>query len=186
MQLLRPPLDSSSYIQGDVTIDPGAVIAPGVLLQAGPNSRIVIAAGVCLGMGVILQVHEGTLEVHSGASLGAGVLVVGAGKIGSNACIGTTSTLLNPSVASEQVIAPGSLLGEIGEKELRETGNGSSVTQGTQAEQVATPNQPQALASGPPIAGSPNSRENVPGAAYLNRLRSTLFPHEQSLKQTPP
>jgi carbon dioxide concentrating mechanism protein CcmN len=181
MQLLRPPLDSSSYIQGDVTIDPGAVIAPGVLLQAGPNSRIVIAAGVCLGMGVILQVHEGTLEIHSGASLGAGVLVVGSGKIGSNACIGTTSTLLNPSVASEQVIAPGSLLAEIGE-----TGNGSPVTQGTQAEQVATPNQPQALASGPPIAGSPNSRENVPGAAYLNRLRSTLFPHEQSLKQTPP
>jgi carbon dioxide concentrating mechanism protein CcmN len=181
MQLLRPPLDSSSYIQGDVTIDPGAVIAPGVLLQAGPNSRIVIASGVCLGMGVILQVHEGTLEIHSGASLGAGVLVVGSGKIGSNACIGTTSTLLNPSVASEQVIAPGSLLAEIGE-----TGNGSPVTQGTQAEQVATPNQPQALASGPPIAGSPNSRENVPGAAYLNRLRSTLFPHEQSLKQTPP
>jgi carbon dioxide concentrating mechanism protein CcmN len=183
MQVLQPPLDSNSYIQGDVTVDPGAVIAPGVLLQAGPNSRIIIAAGACLGMGVILQVHEGTLEVHSGASLGAGVLVVGAGKIGSNACIGTTSTLLNPSVASEQVIAPGSLLG-LGE--IGETGNGSLVTQGTQAEQVATPNQTQALVSGPPVAGSPNSRENVPGAAYLNRLRSTLFPHEQSLKQTPP
>jgi carbon dioxide concentrating mechanism protein CcmN len=178
MQSLHPALDSNSYIQGDVTIEPGVVIAPGVLLQAGPNSRIIIGAGACLGMGVILQVHEGTLEIQAGASLGAGVLVVGSGKIGSNACIGTTSTLLNPSVEPSQVIAPGSLLGEM------DTGNGSSATQVPQDVQ-STPNQPKPLLSGPPVSGSPNARENVPGAAYLNRLRSTLFPHEQTLKQPP-
>jgi carbon dioxide concentrating mechanism protein CcmN len=181
MQLLQPALDSNSYIQGDVTIDPGAVIAPGVLLQAGPNSRIIIGAGACLGMGVILQAYEGTLEIQAGASLGAGVLVVGSGMIGSNACIGTTSTLLNPSIEPSQVIAPGSLLGEMG------TDNGSSVTQDAQVAQGVQPipNQPKALLSGPPVSGNPNSRENVPGAAYLNRLRSTLFPHEQTLKQPP-
>ena len=175
MPLLQPAPDSNSYIQGDVTIEPGAVIAPGVLLQAGPNSRIIVGAGACLGMGVILQAHEGTLEIQAGASLGAGVLVVGSGTIGSNACIGTTSTLLNPSVASSQVIAPGSLLGEMS------TGNGSSA----QAAQLVQPavNQPQALLSGPPVSGNPKAREDVPGAAYLNRLRSTLFPHEQTLKQ---
>jgi carbon dioxide concentrating mechanism protein CcmN len=178
MQLLQPALDSNSYIQGDVTIEPGAVIAPGVLLQAGPNSRIIIGAGACLGMGVILQAYEGTLEIQAGASLGAGVLVVGSGKIGSNACIGTTSTLLNPSIEPSQVIAPGSLWGDMG------TGNGSSATQAAQIVQPI-PNQPQALLSGPPVSGSPNARENVPGAAYLNRLRSTLFPHEQTLKQPP-
>jgi carbon dioxide concentrating mechanism protein CcmN len=178
MQLLQPALDSNSYIQGDVTIEPGVVIAPGVLLQAGPNSRIIIRAGACLGMGVILQAHEGTLEIQAGASLGAGVLVFGSGKIGSNACIGTTSTLLNPSVEPSQVIAPGSLLGEMG------TGNGSSATEVAQIAQPA-PNQPQPLLSGPPVAGNPNPRETVPGAAYLNRLRSTLFPHEQTLKQPP-
>jgi carbon dioxide concentrating mechanism protein CcmN len=178
MQLLQPALDSNSYIQGDVTIEPGVVIAPGVLLQAAPNSRIIIGAGACLGMGVILQVYEGTLEIQAGASLGAGVLVVGSGKIGSNACIGTTSTLLNPSIEPSQIIAPGSLLGEMG------TGNGSSSTQAVQVVQP-TPNQPQPLLSGPPVLGSPNPRENVPGAAYLNRLRSTLFPHEQTLKQPP-
>ena len=181
MQLLQPALDSNSYIQGDVTIDPGAVIAPGVLLQAGPESRIIIRAGACLGMGVILQAYEGTLEIQAGASLGAGVLVVGSGMIGSNACIGTTSTLLNPSIEPSQVIAPGSLLGEMG------TDNGSWVTQDAQGVKVIQPipNQPRALLSGPPVSGTPNSRENVPGAAYLNRLRSTLFPHEQTLKQPP-
>jgi carbon dioxide concentrating mechanism protein CcmN len=178
MQSLQPALDSNSYIQGDVTIEPGAVIAPGVLLQASPNSRIIIGAGACLGMGVILQVYEGTLEIQAGASLGAGVLVVGAGKIGSNACIGTTSTLLNPSIEASQVIAPGSLLGEI------DTGNGSSATQDVQSAPT-TPNQSQPLLSGPPVSGNSHTRENVPGAAYLNRLRSTLFPHEQTLKQPP-
>ncbi len=176
MQSLQPALDSNSYIQGDVTIESGAVIAPGVLLQAGPNSRIIIEAGACLGMGVILQAYEGTLEIQAGASLGAGVLVVGSGKIGSNACIGTTSTLLNPCVEPSQVIAPGSLLGEM------DTGNGTSATQVVQP----ISNQPQPLVSGPPVAGSSSPKENVPGAAYLNRLRSTLFPHEQTLKQPPP
>ncbi len=176
MQMLQPALDSNSYIQGDVTIEPGAVIAPGVLLQAGPNSRILLRAGACLGMGVILQAHEGTLEIQAGANLGAGVLVYGSGKIGSNACIGTTSTLLNPSIEPSQVIAPGSLIGEMS------MDNGSA----TQIAQDVQPisNQPQALLSGPPVGG-PNVRENVPGAAYLNRLRSTLFPHEQTLKQPP-
>lgn len=178
MQMLQPALDSNSYIQGDVTIEPGAVIAPGVLLQAGPNSRVIIRAGACLGMGVILQAHEGTLEIQAGASLGAGVLVYGSGKIGSNACIGTTSTLLNPSIEPSQVIAPGSLLGEMGASNVD---NGRSATQAVQP----IPNQPQPLLSGPPVSGSPNARENVPGAAYLNRLRSTLFPHEQTLKQPP-
>jgi carbon dioxide concentrating mechanism protein CcmN len=178
MQSLQPALDSNSYIQGDVTIESGAVIAPGVLLQAAPHSRIIIGAGACLGMGVILQAHEGTLEIQAGASLGAGVLVFGSGKIGSNACIGTTSTLLNPSVEPSQVIAPGSLLGELG----TDTGKGSSATQIVQP----ISNQPQPLLSGPPVAGSPSPKENVPGAAYLNRLRSTLFPHEQTLKQPPP
>jgi carbon dioxide concentrating mechanism protein CcmN len=182
MQLLQPALDSNSYIQGDVTIEPGVVIAPGVLLQAGPNSRIILRAGACLGMGVILQVQEGTLEIQAGASLGAGVLVFGSGKIGSNACIGTTSTLLNPSIAPSQVIAPGSLLGEMGgETGTVSIANGSSAAQGIQP----IPNQPQPLLSGPPVSGSSNPKENVPGAAYLNRLRSTLFPHEQTLKQPP-
>lgn len=70
-----PPLRLSnnfdSYISGEVTIHPSAVLAPGVILQAAVNSKIIIGPGVCIGMGSILQVSEGTLEVEAGANLGA-------------------------------------------------------------------------------------------------------------------
>lgn len=101
-----------THIYGDVIIHPSAVLAPGIILQAATNSRIVIGAGVCLGMGSILQVSEGILEIEAGANLGAGFLMVGQGKIGANACIGAATTVFNYSVAPGQVIAPGSILGD--------------------------------------------------------------------------
>ncbi|MDZ8104440.1 MAG: transferase [Nostoc sp. DedQUE12a] len=111
-----PPLRLSnnfdSYISGEVTVHPSAVLAPGVILQAAANSKIIIGPGVCIGMGSILQVHEGTLEVEAGANLGAGFLMVGKGKIGANACIGSATTVFNTSVEPGQVIPPGSILGD--------------------------------------------------------------------------
>jgi carbon dioxide concentrating mechanism protein CcmN len=111
-----PPLqamhDSQVFISGDVTIDPSAAIAPGVLLQASAGSSITIAAGVCIGMGTVLHACDGTLEIQAGASLGAGVLVVGAGIIGPNACIGSQSTLLNTSVEGKILVPAGSVLGD--------------------------------------------------------------------------
>ena len=111
-----PPLrlhnNFESYISGEVTIHPSAVIAIGVILQAAANSKIIIGAGVCIGMGSILQVDEGTIEVEAGASLGAGFLMVGQGKIGMNACIGAATTLFNCSVAPALVVPPGSILGD--------------------------------------------------------------------------
>ncbi len=111
-----PPLRLSnnfdSYISGEVSVHPSAVLAPGVILQAAANSKIVIGPGVCIGMGSILQVHEGTLEVEAGANLGAGFLMVGKGKIGANACIGSATTVFNCSVEPGQVVPPGSILGD--------------------------------------------------------------------------
>jgi carbon dioxide concentrating mechanism protein CcmN len=111
-----PPLrlhnNFNSYISGEVTIHPSAVIAPGVILQAAANGKIIIGAGVCIGMGSILQVDEGTIEVEAGVSLGAGFLMVGQGKIGMNACIGSATTLFNSSVAPALVVPPGSILGD--------------------------------------------------------------------------
>ncbi|MDZ8239182.1 MAG: transferase [Nostoc sp. ChiQUE01a] len=111
-----PPLRLSnnfdSYMSGEVTVHPSAVLAPGVILQAAANSKIVIGPGVCIGMGSILQVHEGTLEVEAGANLGAGFLMVGKGKIGANACIGSATTVFNCSVEPGQVVPPGSILGD--------------------------------------------------------------------------
>ncbi|MBD0343074.1 MAG: carbon dioxide concentrating mechanism protein, partial [Microcoleus sp. Co-bin12] len=84
MYLSPLQLSSNSQIlmSGDVVVNEGAAIAPGAILQAEPGSRISIAAGACIGLGVILHAREGTLEIGAGVILGAGVLVVGAGTIG--------------------------------------------------------------------------------------------------------
>jgi carbon dioxide concentrating mechanism protein CcmN len=111
-----PPLRLSdnfnSYISGEVIIHPSAVIAPGVILQAGQKSKIIISSGVCIGTGSILQVHEGTLEIGANANLGAGFLMVGPGKVGENACIGSATTIFNGFVPPGEVVPPGSILGE--------------------------------------------------------------------------
>ncbi|WP_254566055.1 carbon dioxide concentrating mechanism protein [Oscillatoria sp. HE19RPO] len=109
---LQPNRNPNIYMSGDVTIDEGAAIASGVILQASPGTRIEIAAGVCIGMDSILQACQGNLIIEEGATLGAGVLAIGTGKIGTNACIGSATTLLHPTVASNEVIPPGSLLGD--------------------------------------------------------------------------
>jgi carbon dioxide concentrating mechanism protein CcmN len=116
MPLLQPPSINKSHfcVLGDVRIDDSATIAPGVILQADTNFSLTIGAGVCIGMGTILHAHQGNLEIQTGAVLGAGVLVVGGGAIGANACIGSTTTVWNTSVDPERVIAPGSVVGKIG------------------------------------------------------------------------
>ena len=116
MPLLSCPSINPSHFCtiGDVKIDDGVAIAPGVILQADPDCQIVIRSGVCLGMGTILHAHRGNLEIQAGAVLGAGVLVLGTGKIGANACIGATTTVLNVDIDPERVIAPGSVVGKIG------------------------------------------------------------------------
>ena len=117
-----PPLQAINnadiYQTGDVTVDSSAIIGIGVILQAAPNCRIAIGAGACLGMGTILNACEGTIEIEPGAVLGAGVLIVGQGKVGANASIGAVSTIFNASIEPMQVLAAGSVLGKIGAKVL--------------------------------------------------------------------
>ena len=111
-----PPLQPTTNLEirlcGDVEIDPTASIAPGVILQAAPNSRIIIGVDVCLGMGVIISACGGDVEISNGATLGSGVLVIGRSQIGNNACIGTSTTIINTDVESMKVITPGSIIGE--------------------------------------------------------------------------
>lgn len=113
-----PPLrlynNFETFFSGEVIIHASAVIAPGVIMQAAPNSKIVIGSGVCIGMGSILQVDTGILEIESGANLGAGFLMVGAGKVGANACIGSATTIFRASVESGKVVPAGSIIGDNG------------------------------------------------------------------------
>ncbi|MEB3217290.1 MAG: transferase [Nostocales cyanobacterium 94392] len=111
-----PPLrlynNFETFFSGEVIVHASAVIAPGVIMQAAPNSKIIIGSGVCIGMGSILQVDAGILEIESGANLGAGFLMVGAGKIGVNACIGSATTVFRACVEAGRVVPAGSVIGD--------------------------------------------------------------------------
>jgi carbon dioxide concentrating mechanism protein CcmN len=209
MHLLPLPLSSNSqvYVKGDVSIDPNAAIAPGVILRADPDSRIIIAAGVCIGMGSILHAHEGTLEVEAGVNLGAGVLVVGKGKIGANACIGATTTIWNSSIEPRQVVPAGSVIGDTG----RQLADSSSVaTDSPSFKAPDTPTSPtkptdKASLNGqfvyPTVVSTSTTNEDSPteptaespaqddtsvyGQGNLNRLLKTLFPYNQSIGRPP-
>ncbi|MCX7594872.1 MAG: transferase [Fischerella sp.] len=206
-----PPLrlgnNFDSYISGEVIIHPTAVLAPGVILQAAPNSKIIVGSGVCIGMGSILKVHQGTLEVEAGANLGAGFLMIGEGKIGANACIGAATTVFNCSVEPGQVVAPGSVLGDTS----RHVSDSVDTTDQTQPPKPFTTNSashkeersPQgkpdtgnshvnASASSTtegikePTTESPNNiGTHIYGQESIQQLLITLFPHRQSLKKNP-
>lgn len=96
-------------VMGDVSVDVGAAIAPGVVLQALPGSRIIISKDVCLSGGVCIQARSGVLTIAARATLGANVLVVGSGEIGANACVSPGSTLMNPQIAENALLSPNTL-----------------------------------------------------------------------------
>jgi len=147
---------TTAHICGDVQLDPSAVVAPGVLLQADQGSKIVVGAGVCLGMGTIVHAYGGQITIEAGANLGAGVLVVGALKIGQGSCIGATSTIYNVDIPPGKMIAPNSLV-------------------------VAEPQPPS---SPEPAAQIETEVSQVQGLTYgqvqLNRLMVKIFPHRQN------
>ncbi|MBD2305008.1 transferase [Chroococcidiopsis sp. FACHB-1243] len=197
---LHPIGNFNSHISGEVIIDRTAAIAPGVVFHADPNSKIIIAAGVCIGMGVVLHAHDGNVEIETGVNLGAGVLVVGKATIGANACVGAATTVFNCSVAPKQVIPPGSLLGDTSrhltvdstvevEAALTLPTDATQASPPTSATVGATPEsngQMAGSAQSQPEPTQPSGDRIVYGKASITRLMATLFPHSQSLNQPPP
>jgi carbon dioxide concentrating mechanism protein CcmN len=109
--LSRSPMsDTHFFIRGDVSIDPSAAIAPGVLLQADPGAAIVIRAGVCIGRGAILHACAGSIDLGEGVTLGAGVLIFGCSTVGSGACLGAGVTLMDQAIAAGQMVPANSVL----------------------------------------------------------------------------
>jgi carbon dioxide concentrating mechanism protein CcmN len=100
------------HLDGNVSIDPTAAIAPGVLLQAEATSRITIGAGVCIGAGTIVHASGGNIDIGAGVCIGRGVLIVGTGSIDRNACIGAGTTVMNPRIEEGEVIPTHSILGD--------------------------------------------------------------------------
>ncbi|MBW4516879.1 MAG: hypothetical protein KME11_16840 [Timaviella obliquedivisa GSE-PSE-MK23-08B] len=185
MHLPRSPLisDDHLYISGNVTLDARAVIAPNVMLQADYECHLIIAAGVSIGSGCVLHAHGGTLEIDVGVTLGSGVLVLGSGKIGANACIGSRATVMDSTIEPEYTVPPGAIIGDRSRQDAS-----------TQPQDFSTP--PFVAAEAPSPISSPAQAENsdavpakengkakpVHGQVYLERMMVMMFPHQQKLE----
>lgn len=187
---LIPLVDHSQiYISGDVTIETPSAIAPGTILQAAPNSRIIIRAGACIGMGSVIQSYQGTIEIKTGAILGAGVLVIGHGKIGSYACIGTATTIFEAEVAAQEIIPAGSVIGDSSRQVAVESE--SEVFLPDSSETLDPPEPPELVSPWESESEVSEDLESKPepestpakiyGHVHVNRLLLTIFPDQQSL-----
>ncbi|MFP4007433.1 MAG: transferase [Spirulinaceae cyanobacterium] len=196
LQPLHPVQTAHLQISGNVVIDPSAAIAPGAILRAAPNSKIIIAGGVCIGMGAILNAYNGTIEIQAGANLAPGVLIVGACTIGANACIGGITTIFNASVAAMQVIRAGSVLGDTSRtvevlEEVApnlESDSAETETLEPSESQAATPEpppEPESDVLEPQNPGTP-FKAQVSGRVHVDRLLFTLFPKKPSLNNSTP
>jgi carbon dioxide concentrating mechanism protein CcmN len=190
------------HLDGNVAIDPSAAIAPGVLLQAEPNSRITIGAGVCIGAGSIVHASGGNIDIGTGACLGRGVLIIGSGSIAPNACIGAGTTVIDPQIEDGAVIPPHSLLGDRsrGEISVVETPDPTPPTAPPQRAEPPdlwdatdawdAPVVPKPIAQPPPVAQPPPpgvetittieidvAVKSVSGRANFDRLKRHLFPN---------
>jgi carbon dioxide concentrating mechanism protein CcmN len=191
------------HLDGNVSIDPSAAIAPGVLLQAEADSRITIGAGVCIGAGSIVHATGGELEIGMGVCIGRGVLIIGSGTIERNACIGAGTTAIDPQIAEGEVIPPHSLIGdrsrgevsvveapETSPKQPAATANPHAASDVWATEDawdtpaqpasadptVATPSQPEATIS-VTIEVADGTVKSVAGRANFDRLKRHLFPN---------
>jgi carbon dioxide concentrating mechanism protein CcmN len=202
----QPTLNKDIRVSGDVEIHPTASLASGVILQAAPNQKIVIGADACIGMGAIINAAQGSINIGSGAILGAGVLIIGASKIGNNCCIGTSSTIFQSDVAPMMVIEPGSIMGD-NSRQVKQQAVEQSKSQSNNNHQTVDPvttkfeqvekSKPQTVQNSNYVAHSsgaiqvenstqtPLSQQKKPvvGQLYINELLITLFPHN---KNTPP
>lgn len=191
-----PPLQFSDphfYVSGKVTIHPSAAIAPSVMLQADPDSQLIIAAGVCIGAGSVLHAHQGILLIEAGAALGSGVLILGSGKIGQNACIGAMSTLIDSSIEAHQSIPPGSLIGDSSRQIIQVEATEVSADPETAAtakaqasdftdsQSAATEGKTQTedITQAESTTQTEGATQVVYGRAYLEKIMVTMFPHRQ-------
>lgn len=197
------------FVSGEVQVEAGAGIGAGVLLRANPGCRIHIGRGACIGMGSVLHACGGSLIVEAGATLGMGVLVIGQGTIGKNACIGSETTVLNCSVLSQAVIPPGSLIGDPTYGfDLQEAGGSKPIPAEPSPAAVEMAPEMSPEPSPPPSSpvanvekqtrrwqeaaeqtqeksGSPMTKtrnlNGIPGHSELDRLLSKIYPHRQVL-----
>ena len=182
------PTLSHYHFSGDVSIHESATIAPGVILQADPESRIIIGADVCIGSGSILHAHEGTLNIAQGVTIGTKVLLIGSLKIGENACIGSASTLFNCSLVEGQVLPPGSLLGNCGRQaaEIDATEAAPPPTPApSPSPDSSTTDDSQPSAEWSVFEASGRVKGQVYGQVYVSRIIAKMMPNSKQFGAPP-
>jgi carbon dioxide concentrating mechanism protein CcmN len=113
LPILQPRTTPTIQVRGDVSIDDSAIVADGVILNATEGSKIIIHAGVCLGMGCIITAFPATtIEIKANAILGAGCLVFGACVIGNQVSLGSAVTIYNTDIEPLSVIPSGTVRGD--------------------------------------------------------------------------
>ena len=112
LPILRTSSIDTTQIRGDVTIDGSAMIASGVILNATQGYKIIIRAGVCLGMGTIITAYDGNVEIKENAILGSGTLVLGNCIVGSQVSLGASVTVYHANIEPMSVIPAGSIIGD--------------------------------------------------------------------------
>ncbi len=162
---LESPVTHQPLISGDVRLAGDALVGSGVMLLAEVGARLIVESGVCLGMGTILRARGGRLVIRQGAILAAGVLVVGQGEVGSGASIGTSTTLLDPAIATAASIAPGSLVDQ------RPTPSAGSVVEPPAASSESVRETPTSGPSAAPLAPP----MKVYGKEQFLRMRQAMF-----------
>ncbi len=185
MHLPRSPLisDNHLYISGNVSLDASAAIAPNVMLQADPGCQLIIAAGVSIGSGCVLHAHNGTLEIDAGVTLGSGALILGSGKIGANACIGSRATLIDSSIEPEYTVPPGAIIGDRSRQDASTQPQNSTQSQNGATPSVAAkvPSTP-AETNGAVHVEANGKAKQVHGQVYLERMMVMMFPHQHKLE----
>ncbi len=177
---LRPLSTSHYYLSGDVVIDAGVAIAPGVMIQADPQTKVIIHSGVVIGSGTVIHANHGSIEIGAGAIIGAEVLLVGNIQIGEQACIGAASTIFHRpaligkvalQIGAGDLIPPGALLGDTSRKAESAPHATPGMTDGATVTDGATANSsvPSAAAMGAPMGtAAHNAPRNGSATSYSN------------------
>ncbi|MGF1521005.1 MAG: hypothetical protein ACFBSF_01625 [Leptolyngbyaceae cyanobacterium] len=180
--------EAAYYVGANVEVSPGAVIAAGVVLQAALDSQLVIEAGVCIGTGVVVQAYGGKLTLAAGSSVGQGTLLLGSGIIGSQACVGAESTLINPAIAANQVVPAQSLLGDTSRSlianpdtdQTAQSPNGKVSTFADAASHADSETAPDTAADLNGHGSAIVTNSTVYGREQVLKLVETLFPHRNA------
>ena len=191
-----PKVDSSadvhefSYIEGDVTLAAGVVVAPGTAITAESGASVVVSEGVSLLSGVLVEGVSGpkvsgqssapcSVFLGDRVTLAHKSIVHSPAFIGKGCFVGFRSTIYNARLGAGCVVMMHALIQDVEVPPGKCVPSGSVITSQHQADQL--PNvRPEDLEFSKEIAGSVNisrsSGLSNRSSGLSNRSKSRLVP----------